>query len=349
LGIERPPRVFAVDNRDASAFDLPELSRLVLAHRSAEVVARSRELASLRQRQTLTSWLASAGIDRRLASAERMRAEVQRACADRLVEPIVDQLSQRLKTDPAVRSRVIEPVVRRRLSYWPIVNVLDATLGPVVSLVRSGGSDAQAVTNVLGGRDLSGLVRGTFADLVQREPQLLDVYAHRKLWELDSASLAAGALQRRVDDALRGHQETLASALSKPSMLARVLAPIATIGAAIWFPIVQPVLEVGLQPDAIAFGTESLRKLVSVLSASYLIESVGFLAIYFVALWMWLRWLAYRRVDRALGHAADADHPAGVVLAWNDQLLQPIDRHVSTLRDLQSRIERAAKPTQKAA
>ncbi len=337
IGVDAPPRVFAVNNRDAGGFDLPDLSKHVLAHRSADVVARSRELAARRRRQTLVRWLQNAGVDQKLAAAERLQEEAAGLLAGRLIEPLVDQISSRLAHDPAVRSQVIEPVVRARLSHWPIVNVIDATLGPIVSLVRSG--DAQPVAGAMAGRDLPSHVRGTFADLSQRDAQMLSLYSPRKLWEHDVADLAATALQRRVENAMESHRSNLLKTMSAPSIFTRLLAPIVTVGAALWFPIVQPILAILLRDGVVEMTRATALQVVEILSATYLIQSVGFLAIYFIALWMWLRWLAYRRVDRALRHATDADHPASVVFAWNEQLLEPIARHVEKLRELKSRID----------
>ena len=336
IGVEAAPHVFAVNNRERAGFDLPELSKHVLAHRSEGAIARSRDLATRRQRQTLVRWLANAGIDQKLAAAERLAEEAGSLVASRLIEPIVDQLSARLAHDSGVRSQVIEPVVRARLSWWPIVNVIDATLGPIVSLVRTSG--AQPVAGAMAGRDLAGHVRGAFADLSQRDPQVLALYATRKMWEHDVADLASASLQRRIDAAMDAHRASLLKSMSKPSIFTRLLAPIVTVGAALWFPVVQPILAVLLAGGVLEFGRATALQVVQILSAAYLIQTVGFLAIYFVALWMWLRWAAYRRVDRGLRRATDADHPASVVLAWNEQLLEPITRNVERLKDLKARI-----------
>lgn len=341
------PRVLAVDNGDRTAFDLPQLAKQVLASRTMETIARSRELAKQRQRASLAGWLREAGIEKKLAAAERLHEEAHALCASRLAEPIVDQVTQRLANESAVRSQLIEPVVRSRLSYWPIVNVIDATLGPVVSMIRAG--DRGGVAQQLAGRDVASHVRGVFAELSQREPQILSLYAHDKLWEIDPADRAVASLQRRVDEAIDLKRDALLNRLAKPSAVARTIAPVLTIGAAIWFPVAQPILEIVLQGSITEITQASVLQVVKILSASYLIQSVGFLAIYFVALWMWLRWSAARRVDRGLRRATESDHPASVVLAWNEQLLEPIERHVERLRDLKARIDAFATPSRSAA
>ncbi len=331
-----PPQVLAVDNRDRDAFDLAKLADAVLEKRSSAKVNRSRDLATQRQHRSLANWFHEARIDERLAATKRMYDDAQQLCVTRLIEPIVDQMTLRLSQETSVRSQVIEPVVRARLAHWPIVNVMDATLGPLVSMLRSG--DRQAIGSRLAGRDLPSHIRGVFSELTQQNPALLQIYSQQKLWENDVAERAAAGLERRTDAAMQNQRTTLVRTFSKPSRITRMIAPIVTIGAAIWFPIVQPILEIVLQGTVFAFTKESLLLIVKLLGATYLIQSVGFLAIYFLALWMWLRWMAYRKVDRAMRHATDADHPAAAVLVWNEQLVEPIARQVQLLQNLKDRI-----------
>jgi hypothetical protein len=347
-GLNDRPGVFAVNSRDRDAFDLPGLAGRVLARRSGEIVRQARQLATHRQRASIVEWVRQAGVAQKLSATERLYDEAQSLCASRLCEPLVDQITARLRDDPAVRSGVIEPVVRQRLSHWPIVNVIDATLGPVVSMIRAGGASAPGVVT-LSGRGLTDHIKGVFSDLSQRSSMMLSLYAHQKLWEADAASRAASTLERQTDRAIDAHRATLLRSLAKPSWLTRLIAPFLTIGVVLWFPIVQPILEIVLAGDAIDMTRATVLKVVQVLGAQYLIQSLGVLVVYFVALWMWLRWLAYRLADRALSRSTDTDHPAASVLAWTQQLLQPIERHVARLTDLQKRIDALATPARSAA
>ncbi|MBC7783516.1 MAG: hypothetical protein H7144_06725, partial [Burkholderiales bacterium] len=126
---------------------------------------------------------------------------------------------------------------------------------------------------------------------------------------------------------------------SRPTLLTRLFAPVLTIGAALWFPIVQPVLEIALARTFTEFSRETLLLVVQLLGASYLIKSVGFLMIYFFALWMWLRWLASRRILRALRRTTDDQHPAAAIITWAGRLIDPVERHAARLRALSARID----------
>lgn len=336
--LDQPPRVFAVNSLDGS-FDVEALRSTVLAERSTTSLVHARRLARQQQKRTLKNWLLQQRVDDRLAAAKRLLGEAESLVISRLSEPMVDQVTRRLAGDATTRSSVIEPAVRSRLSYWPIVNILDAVLGPVLAAVRSRGGEAWSDAPIAG-RDLAQHVRGVFADLAQRDPMFLELYGHEKLWEDSIAQQQAGVLQTRLSAAVEAHRENLQKTLGKPAFITRLLAPIVTIGAAFWFPIVQPVLEIVLQRDVIDMTRETILMIVKVLGANYLIQSVGLLAIYFVALWLCLRWLAYKRIDRALAQATDERHPAQVVLAWTESLLTPLKLHVEKLQDLSDRIAR---------
>ena len=74
----------------------------------------------------------------------------------------------------------------------------------------------------------------------QAQPRLYErpeaVYTAHRTGELAS-------VLKRVEAALDAHRAALLKTLSAPSIFTRLLAPIVTIGAALWFPIVQPVLD----------------------------------------------------------------------------------------------------------
>jgi len=336
--LNQPPRVFAVNGKPGAAgrFDLPALAELVLAVRSERAVADARKLAKLQQDRSLKNWLLQQRVDDRLAAARRLLTEAQEAIDSRLTEPLVDQATRQLAGDSGASATVIEPVVRARLSYWPIVNVLDGVLGPIVGAFRTRGvtwGDAKP-----GGRDVAGNLRGLFADLVQRDPQILTLYAQDKLWENEPAANAGNRLELAIEGAVETHRRALIASAGKPSWPVRLVAPFLTLGAALWFPLVQPVLEIVLQNDLTSFSRQSILLVVQLLGAAYLIRSVGMLVIYFISLWMLLRWLGYRTIERTLRRDINASHPAGAVLVWAEQLVEPLRRHVDKLQALSRRI-----------
>jgi hypothetical protein len=110
-----------------------------------------------------------------------------------------------------------------------------------------------------------------------------------------------------------------------------------TVGAVIWFPIVQPVLERVLLRETVGQSARgALLLIVQLLGATYLLKSAAFLLIWFGVLWLILRWDTQRRVSRMLSswHAIDGGGEGGgedatlsasaAALAWVDELLDPI-------------------------
>ena len=116
-----------------------------------------------------------------------------------------------------------------------------------------------------------------------------------------------------------------------------------TIGAVLWFPIVQPLLEHGLN-DSIPANILGLAKLlVPLLGASYLLHSAAFLVIWFVALWMLLRWDTQRRANRLIRRWSNADVAselslAGACVQWMDELLEPLRVHELRTSEIAKRV-----------
>jgi hypothetical protein len=106
-----------------------------------------------------------------------------------------------------------------------------------------------------------------------------------------------------------------------------------TIGAVLWFPFVQPLLEAFLAGGAGKTTRELLLLGVQMLGVTYLLKNVTFLIIWFVVLWMILRWGTHRRAARLMHRwrtSQRLDDPlslSGQVLRWMDDLLEPIGRH----------------------
>ncbi len=346
-GISKTPKVLTVNTKDRSAFDLPELLDLVMSARSQGQVNRSIELARKHRDLTMIDWLKSQGVSQRLESLVRLEESVKDRINDRLTLPLVDQLATRLEKDGSLKSRIIEPIIRSRLSYWPIINVIDATLGPIVAAVSSTSSKPLAAK--LAERSVARHVQGVFAELSQQDSRIFDYYQHQKLWEQSAADLAANRIEEKLERAVELHQESLLKTSARPALLTRIIAPIVTIGAALWFPIIQPISEIYLQQTTFEMTRQSMLLIVQLLGASYLIKSIGFLAIYFAALWMYLRWYAGNRMISKLQKTTASDHPAREIFKWSDELALPVTLQIEKIKKLHDRIEAVSIPSRSAA
>jgi hypothetical protein len=128
-----------------------------------------------------------------------------------------------------------------------------------------------------------------------------------------------------------------------------------TIGALLWFPIVQPVLEIFLTDGWAAITGKAALLIVQLLGAAYLLKSAGFLAIWFLVLWLALRWNTQRRVQRLLRgwRSAGENDPtlnlASATVSWMDDLLDPIRQARERAETLAKRAEALKSGTRRTA
>lgn len=346
LKLENPPEVFLVSAQRPAQYDLPRLAAILSRQREADVVERSRNLAVRRQAVTLLDWLDQQDLPGTAARAERLAIEAEELLNDQVGIPLLERAIPRLADDPAARLLVAEPAVSARLRRWPVVNAIDALLGPVAALVRKnlmstppGGENSPDA--YLAGRSVARRVQGTFARLQQAHPEVADAYRGRRLWEDLPADTAAAELRERLADAMDRRRAAATGRVG--GRFGAVLFPVRwglTVGALLWFPFVQPLLSLGLRTTVSwALFLRDLGVLaVEIFSAQYLLTTLGFLAFYFLGLWAWLRFDAARRVGRQLSRAAPDEGPAVEAVAWMDELLSPLRDRAMRVRELSDRV-----------
>jgi hypothetical protein len=202
---------------EPDAFDLPELRRTLSREKSEGNVERSIELAGRRRQRSLLHWLDDQQLPQRAQRAGRLLNEAQDLTAARIIDPLLDEAVPRLLADPAYRLSMLEPVMNLRLSRWPIVNVIQVTLSPLMSLVRAnlsatagGGTSAAAIAEAhlnAPGRSVTSLVQATFAQLRQFDPTIAQLYADRRLWDDAPAAGASGQLTRAATEVVRRQRD----------------------------------------------------------------------------------------------------------------------------------------------
>ena len=346
LKLENPPEVFLVSAQRPAQYDLPRLAAILSRQRGADAVERSRQLAVRRQAVTLLDWLDQQDLPGMAARAERLAIEAEELLNDQVGIPLLERAIPKLAADPAARLLVAEPAVSARLRRWPVVNAIDALLGPVAALVRKnltatppGGEHSPDA--YLAGRSVARRVQGTFARLQQAHPEVADAYRGRRLWEDLPADTAAAELRERLADAMDRRRAAATGRFG--GRLGALLFPVRwglTVGALLWFPFVQPLLSLGLRTtQSWAVFLRDLGVLaVEIFSAQYLLTTLGFLAFYFLGLWAWLRFDAARRVGRQLSRAAPDEGPAVEAVAWMDGLLSPLRDRAMRVRELSDRV-----------
>src|SRR5262249_30179301 len=156
------------------------------------------------------------------------------------------------------------------------------------------------------------------------------LYRQRRLWEEVPAASAADDLRETLATVLRRQHSAATERFAVcRNPLRGAMRWLLTIGAIVWFPIVQPVLELALNDSLAHTARGALLLAVQLLGATYLLKSAGFLGIWFVFLWLILRWDTQRRVAKMLTRwqevGDDTDtaettdeslNPAAAALAW---------------------------------
>jgi hypothetical protein len=359
LSLASPPSVYMISAMHPEAFDLPKLREALSQEKTPQAVKQSQQLAAERQDRSLLAWLDTQQLPARARRLAELQDEVQELAADRIAGPLVDVVIPRLLDDPETRGALAEEILTERVARWPLVRLVHTLLSPVFVLLRGATSRNAAplqtpeglVEIVLkeSGYSPSELVQTTFAQLRQSRPDLANLYAHNKLWEQMPADLAAAELRRTLGATIQRQRDAARGALLRRDWLGAPMRWILTIGALIWFPFAQPILQTILgSPHASSWTIpDLLRLVVAVLGVDYLLRSAGFLILYFIALWLALRWNTQRKVAKAAGQWRTGDQPDSS-LSLFAQTLQWLDALVTPVRQARDRMESLANRAQAA-
>jgi GTPase SAR1 family protein len=351
IGLTEPPAVLTISAIQPDRWDLPQLRTMLAREKPHELVQHSRELAVTRQIQTLLSWFDGQRLAERRERLARTEEHARELVMDRLATPLIEQAVPALMADAGLQAALADEVMQRRVNRWPIVGPLHVLLEPLIGALRgrlAGGLARPAALETFvashlhaGGRPLTARVQSAFAHLHQASPEAGPLYGSHRLWEPMHAEAAAQELEHSLAAGLEHQREMMRRRLARGwgplGWLARVTL---TIGAAVWFPIAQPMLDAWLRAEA---GPSLLAVAVGVFSASHLLRSVASLAIYFVFIWLALQWHSRRQVDRWLERWKRADpldpdeSLTARVLGWSEDLLDPIRRQRERLEDLLGR------------
>lgn len=334
----QPAKVFMASALRPDRFDLPALRDLLSQQKSSGTVRKSIELAGRQRDRSMLAWLDAQRLPERVARLKRLEREAEELVASRLTTPLLDDAVPAILDDPTHRAAMVDEVMTARVARWPVVNLVHTLLWPLTTIWRQNVGTAAtpdglvvAQIDALDGRSLSSQVQATFALLHQTHPATALLYRQQKLWEQLHADAASADLRRAMVAALQGQRAEAMDHIARRGILMPLVRWTLTIGAMLWFPLIQPVLEVFLKGGLVQTGTGIALLVVQLLSAAYLLKSAAFLGIYFLVLWLMLRWNTQRRVSRLLsrwrrvGEDSDATvNLAAAVMSWCDELLDPV-------------------------
>jgi hypothetical protein len=355
LKLPVPPQVWMLSANHSDQFDFPALKKLLSQDKPDQTLTDSRTLASQQQTASILSWIDTLNIPARIQRLTRLEIDADEIIRDRMAFPLVDRAVNALIDDPAHRLSILDACQWRRAARWPVVNLIHVLLSPLLLLIRrnihpaptANSATAEAIALATDHAKLAAVVRSTFSHLHQAHPALSTLYHHRRLWEDAPADVAAASLQRKIADTLQHQRATiLARVANRTGWFYRFPRAFLTLGALLWFPFIQPFLEAFLSNQRLHGNKTPLDftlLLVRILGVTSLLQNAAFLILYFLALWLLLRWDTLRLVDRRLSKwrtAANLDpslNPAAAVLEWTADLTSPIRNNRQSLEFLQSR------------
>jgi hypothetical protein len=342
LALGEPPQVFMISATHPGDHDLPQLREKLGQEKTVAEVDTGKRLAVRQQGNSVLGWIERQNLPehaRRLATVEQ---DARETVGERLGAPLFDRAIPAMMDDPAHRLAVLDDCLKARAGRWPFVNVIQGLAAPVTAVFRSRlaldqqrsleGPEA-LVDQYLrpDGRDLSDAIQTTFAQLQQSQPMVSSLYRGRKLWESRQADLAAGDLQRNLTDVVTRQRAVIRKrACGRSGPVGTFVRWTLTVGALLWFPIVQPILQAALE-DTLGHSLRTIAlAVVRALSVTALLQTLTFLALYYFIIWLVVRWDTGRRVDRQLQRwkSSDSLDPGlslpGQTLEWLNHLLDPI-------------------------
>jgi len=358
LALNAPPRVYMTATPLSDRFDLPELKRHLSREKSTERVVGARQLASARRDRSLLAWLDAQHLPERVKRLETTESEALELLTERVVAPLVETALPRMAEDPVGRAALVDQVTALRVSRWPLVPLVHTLLWPVLTVVRANSSASvisptspDALVDAylsIDGQPVARATQAAFALLRQSHPAVSELYTRVKLWDTHASDVAAQQLRADLARAVQHQRDRVRERVAgKSGVFAPVLRVVLTVGVALWFPIVQPVLELAVSGVTWPAMTDLLGYVVPVLGADHLLRSAAMLIVWFVALYLWLRRDTQRRVDRMLRRSATVDtDPASlhnVVSEWANDLVEPIRMQRDRIANLVERRDRIAR------
>ena len=357
LNLPSPPRVFMVSAIHPQEYDLPKLRDMLSQQKTLEEVDQSKQAAARQQGNSVLGWISRQNLPQHAAHLGHIEQNAEEMVNERLGGPLLEKCIPAMLDDPAHRLAVLDDCLKQRCARWPFITIIQGLAAPIAGMFRRRLSLDQQ-RNLEGpeslaeaylrpnGQELSHSIQTTFAQLQQSQPMISSLYRDRKLWESRQADLAAGQLQQYIAETLTRQRAVVARRVfGRSGMIGGLVRWMLTIGALLWFPILQPVLEAVLQPAPAATLRAIALEVVRALSVTFLLKTLTFMVLWFFIIWLIVRWDTGRRVDRQLQRwkVSDTLDPGlslpGQTLEWLERLIEPARTVRERLEDLVRRAE----------
>lgn len=329
LKLPAPPRVYRLSAARPDEYDLPELRRHLAHDRAPGDVRQGLRLAAERQRRGLAHWLKSLDLPGRIAAVERAGQDYHQQLTREVIDPLQSRCRGMLQ-DARLQRGLLSACWPAEAARWPLVRTLHGMLWAVRGLFdrtqpASPTPWAEAlVDDALGNGDerVARALGRASAEMKLNSPVLAELYGERGYWQ----DAPAQGAERDLAAGLRRHLLQLrASAAERLAPTRAWMAPprwMATWGAAIWFPLAQPVLE----RWTLGVGLSWQAALVQALGVWSLLGGTLFVLAWLVVLWLTIGAGLRRRIARSVASDASRAEVAALIEPWAESLLEPVTR-----------------------
>lgn len=309
VGLDGAAAVFLLSAIHPDRYDLPKLREVLSKQKEDADLAASKALAVRTFGSSLLDWLSGHGLAERVERTERIEELLEALLHARIEAPLFEILLPSIREDEEVGRFLFDATFRARIGKWPIVRTLDSLAAPARRLLnRPSGmgsvevrSLSREVVDRAEGRidpPLDRSVAACFAQLFGSFPSVAALYGSNRPWEETSARETVARLTRALAATHAGLLESAVERVrARGNPLGGLFRWMVSLGALVWFPFGQPVVEHFLSEGS--FGDLALL-LVRLFGVASLLQSALFLALFYGAIWLGVRWRAHRRAAKAL-------------------------------------------------
>ncbi len=366
LKLKAPPRVWMISALQPEVLDLPQLRRVLAKQKSVPNVRQARQAAMRQRHLNVVRWADGLNLPGRLARLEELKRRAEQVFDQSLGAELLNRRIPDLLEDPAHRARLVDAAMDQRMMRWPMIGAVQMLLRLPLSLPlrlvfqarRRGVAGSKAlVKQHLALGDMADCLKGAIVQLQQKDISIYNLYGQSRMGGEFCAAQAA-QLQTQLSEAMELHKEQLLGHLLKRDRLIYALGRwLLTWGAAAWFMLLQPVMEVMLRDSWRAAARHIPLLVVQAISVPVLLSNLVFVAIWLVVLWVAVRWRVHKRVDRLVcRQGGSIKQPAAqaplraVVENWLAGLQAPIEqarRHMACLVEQVEALRQATAESQK--
>jgi hypothetical protein len=339
--------LFAICTLNRGTYDFPALERRLVRRHSVE------EIAERRRRNALRSMVASVeqvvkhyNLDESLASLRQLLNEVPERCSENMPAAFWDTVTDRVGRLDGPYRRLASRLFSHRIWNWPILSALLFPLSSMVSFLggrlffEAGNrwSDYHQLKDMLTVdalsldirlRRVASEIRAKFLRLHQR-------FQDHLTFDFD-CDTELDRWHGWLDDADRRALDALQQRYRRPGLLKRWIVYLPLV----WFPIVQPVLEMYLRKTELTsagLAQGVAWTLVSFLSATYLLRTAAVLLVVYSIWLLWFYSSSARQVARLRLSSFATLRQSTLEPSLQSQLAAPYEHLSDTLQELRDRM-----------